>query len=53
MLKYIPFEQWRSQGRIFGGGQNRITPWRTKEVNQGIISGGKLQNGGGARGRGI
>ena len=33
------------------GGQNRVAPGRVQEIKQGVASGGKLQNGGGARGR--
>ena len=51
-FKYIPSEQWRSQGRIFGG-QNRVAPGRAQEVKQKVALGGKLRDGGGARGRGV
>ena len=37
-FKYILSEQWRSQGRIFGG-QNRVAPERVQEVKQGVASG--------------
>ena len=32
-------------------GLNRVAPGRVQEVKQGVSSGGKLQNGGGARGQ--
>ena len=52
-FKYIPFEQWRSQNRIFGGGQNRAAPGRAQEMKQGVTSGDKPQSGDGVRGQGV
>ena len=49
-LKHIPFELWCNQERIFGG-QNRVAPGNAQEVKEWVGSMGKLQNGGGARGR--
>ena len=38
VFKYIPSEQWRSQGRISRGGQNMVAPGRMQEVKQGVAS---------------
>ena len=40
--KYIPFEQWCSQVRIFGG-QNRVAQESAQEVKQGLGLVGKLK----------
>ena len=36
-----------------GRGENRVAPGRVQEIKQEVASRGKLQNDGGARGRGI
>ena len=40
--KYIPFEQWCSQVRIFGG-HNRVAQESAQEVKQGLGLVGKLK----------